>query len=470
MQIQTADDLVRALRDGGLFTAAQAAELAAELAPLGDDPPTLMRHLIKTDRVSLFQLRKVLHGKADELVVGPYRLVDKIGEGGMGKVYRAADTRTGRTVALKVIRPALVSNPLVRGRYEREVKAAGRLRHPNVVGVTDAGEVDGKVFLALEFVDGIDLARLVREHDLLPVPEACEYVRQAALGLQHAHEHGLVHRDIKPSNIVVSGQRHVPDATEPAAVKILDMGLVKAVGLDEGEGGADLTRAGTVVGTPDYMAPEQARNSKKTDARADLYALGCTFYFLLTGRPPFPDGSPLDKILKHQSDPPPPLQAARPDVSDALAQIVARLTAKDPAARFQTARELAVALEPLTHYTAEDTLIVNPRPREADDRTEVVGPPSTLAPLYTPSTSDQLPVQSPLPSRPASSPVLDVLPPIVTPSDRTPRPGPRPPRPKKPAAGPEPEPRRRGWVLLVVAAVGFAAIATTVAVIVSKAG
>src|SRR5262249_27648078 len=155
----------------------------------------------------------------------------------------------------------------------------------------------------------------------------------------------------KPSNIIVSGERHVPEAEGPAHVKILDMGLVRGGGFDEDDADADLTRAGTVVGTPDYMAPEQAKNSSTGDHRADLYGLGCTFYFLLTGKPPFPDGSPIEKLLKHQVDPPQPLQALRPDVPNELAQIVARLMAKEPAERFASARELAEALEPLTGYS-----------------------------------------------------------------------------------------------------------------------
>jgi serine/threonine-protein kinase len=478
MQIQTANDLIRALRDGGVLPAAQADTLAAELAPLGDDPPALMRHVIKTERVTLFQLRKVLHGKADELTIGPYRVTDKLGEGGMGKVYRATETHTGRVVALKVIRPSLLSNPIVRGRYEREVKAASRLRHPNVVGVVDAGDTDGRVYLAMEFVDGIDLARLVREYGLLTVPEACEYVRQAALGLHHAHEMGFVHRDIKPSNIVVSGERHIPDATGPAEVKILDMGLVKAVGLDDGDGGTDLTRAGTVVGTPDYMAPEQAKHSKKTDHRADQYALGCTFYYLLTGRPPYPDGSPIEKILKHQADPPPPLQAVRPDVPDALAEIVARLMAKKPDDRFPSARDLAAALEPLTHYTADDALIVTPRPPRTDGAAG--GPPaspSTLAPLFTPSASDELAPRTPVPPKSRPQSTLNVLPPVETPKDSTPRPADRPRPKKRLAAVSEPDsefdvaPRSRwSWVLVAAAVAGFVALAAAVAVVVGRAG
>jgi serine/threonine-protein kinase len=470
MQIETANDLVRVLRGSGLFTHAQVDALTYELSPIGDDPPALMRHLIKTDRLSVFQLRKVLHGKATELFLGPYVLTDKLGEGGMGKVYRATDQRSGLEVALKVIRPNLLSNHVVRRRYEREVLAAGRLRHPNIVGVTDAGEYDGRVFMAMEFVDGIDLARLVREHGLLPVPEACEYVRQAALGLQHAHDQGFVHRDIKPSNVVVSGERHVPDATDPAVAKILDMGLVKAVGLEDGEGGTDLTRAGTVVGTPDYMAPEQAKNSRTADNRADLYGLGCAFYFLLTGRPPFPDGSPIEKILRHQTDPPPPLQAIRPDVPDTLAQIVSRLMAKDPAERFQSARELAEALEPLTQYE-DPTLIVTPRPRPNDAAEDLHSPPSTLAPLFTPSSSDLLPARTPLPPPPPPAEILKVLPPVVTPADRdrAARPAERPARAKKPTPSQEsaPEVRRRGsWFAVAAVFAAFLAIVAAVAAVV----
>ena len=350
MQIKSADALVQAIGESGLFSPGEAAALAGELTPLGDDPDTLIRFLVENDRIPVYQLRKVIHGKVDDLFIGPYVVEDKIGEGGMGKVFRARDTQTGRTVALKVVRSHLISNPTVRGRFEREVTAAEQLDHPNIVSLLDSGEVDAKYFLAMEFVDGIDLTRLIRQFGVLPIPEACEYLRQAALGLEHAHARGFVHRDIKPSNIVVSGERHLPGATEPAVVKILDMGLVRSPSLDEATGISDLTRAGTVLGTPDYISPEQGKNSSQVDHRADQYSLGATFYFLVTGKPPFPSGSAVEKIIQHQLDPPPPLQAVRPDVSDELARVIGRLLAKRPEDRFESAADIARALAPFADY------------------------------------------------------------------------------------------------------------------------
>lgn len=351
MTMPTAESLLYALRVSGLLTPEQVDRLAGELAALGDDPQVLCRYLIEHHRIPVYQLRKVIHGKTAELFIGPYIVLDKLGEGGMGKVYKARDSRSGRVVALKVIRPQLLSNPLIRGRYGREVQTALALNHPNIAAAYESGESGDRHYLALEFVDGVDLARLVRSQGVLSVPEACEYLRQASLGLQHAHDEGFVHRDIKPSNIVVSGERHHRSATEPARVKILDMGLVRSVGFEESPGGTDLTRDGTVVGTPDYMAPEQAKNSSTVDHRADLYSIGAAFYFLLTGKPPFSGGSPIEKILKHQLDPPPPLQAIRPDVPDELARIVSRLMSKKPTDRFPTARDVAEALARLTQFT-----------------------------------------------------------------------------------------------------------------------
>lgn len=356
MVIASAETLLDALRDSGLLAPAELDALARELAPFADDMPGALRHVVEHELVPVYQLRKVIHAKTADLFVGPFVVLDKLGEGGMGKVFKARDTRTGRIAALKVIRPHLLTNPVIRGRYEREVRAALSLRHPNIAAAFEAGEVGGKVYLALEFVDGIDLARLVRTFGVLPVPEACEYLRQAALGLAHAHSKGFVHRDIKPGNLVVAGERHHPDATEPVVVKLLDMGLVRNVGLDD-EGGGDLTRAGTVVGTPDYMAPEQAKNSSLADHRADLYALGGAFYFLLTGKPPFHVGSPIEKILKHQIDPPPPIQAIRPDVPDELARLIARLLAKRPEDRPGSAAEVVAILEPMTKFTGESASV-----------------------------------------------------------------------------------------------------------------
>ena len=415
MQLDTAEDLVQALHVSGLFTPEQFAVLARDLSAFGPDVQGGMRYLLKRARVTHYQLGKVIRGKAADLFIGPYVVLDKLGEGGMGKVFRARHTRLDRTVALKVIRPSLVSNPTVRGRYAREVEATGKLDHPNIVRVDDAGEADGKFYMAMEFIDGIDLDRMMRDHRPLEVVEACEYTRQAALGLQHAHEAGIVHRDIKPSNIVVAGERHLPQATEPAAVKVLDLGLARAIDPDDMVA-PDLTRDHTVVGTPDYMAPEQAKNSKAVDARADIYSLGCTLYFLLTGQAPFPTGNALQKLMAHQLEQPAPLQGLRPGVTAAVAEIVARAMAKKPDDRFATAGELAAALDLHARYPDESAAVsvVSVPSRAAPASPSGDAPPaSTFPPFSLGSSTGPLYDLQPEPA-PAPQP--------VAPSDATPRP------------------------------------------------
>lgn len=350
MQVIPAEDLIQALRGSGLFNPEQTEKLIHELVPFGDDAESMMRLLVDSDRITRYQLKKVVRGKGSDLVVGPYIVTDKLGEGGMGKVYRARRAEGGtETIALKVVRAPLIANPTVRGRYAREVQTAGTLAHPNIVRLYDAGEANGKFYLAMEFVDGIDLARMMQDFGKLEVTEACEYARQIALGLQHAHEKGFVHRDIKPSNVVVAGERHLPQATEPAVVKILDLGLARAIDPDDMVV-PHLTRDHTVVGTPDYMSPEQAKNSKRADPRSDLYSLGCALYFLLTANVPFPRLGPIEKIIAHQTQEPIPVEKLRPDVPLELVRLLRRLMAKNPEDRIQTARELAELLEPFSRY------------------------------------------------------------------------------------------------------------------------
>ncbi|MBA4065600.1 MAG: hypothetical protein C0501_18175 [Isosphaera sp.] len=411
MPIETPDALFQALRSCGLFTPEQLLLLVREAAPHGPDLAAVLRGLVDRGRATSYQLRKVLAGRAEDLFLGPYVLTDKLGKGGMGRVYRARHARTRRQVALKVVHPALVSSPTVRGRYLREAEAAGALRHRNLVRLEDAGEDRGRYYLAMEFVDGLDLARLLRDYPQLEVEEACEYARQAAQGLHHAHRAGFVHRDVKPSNIIVAGERHVPQATEPAVVKVTDLGLVRVVGLADDAAAEELTRDGTVVGTPDYMAPEQAKNSSAVDHRADLYSLGCTLYFLLAGRPPFADGTAVEKLLKHQLDDPLPVQEYRPEVPDVLAAVVAKLMAKDPADRFASAAAAAAALAPLAVYPR------GARPVPITVRRPVPVPaPDSAGTASRPGSSAQVPAP---PARPAA-PVPVAQP--VAPSDPTPRP------------------------------------------------
>jgi WD40 repeat protein len=266
-----------------------------------------------------------------------YRVGEMLGAGGMGVVYRAEHRLMDRPVALKIISRQLADRPEMIERFRREVKAAARLSHPNIVHAYDAEQAGPTHFLVMEYVEGTSLDRLVRQRGPLPVPEACDQVCQAALGLQHAFEQGMVHRDIKPHNLM---------RTPQGQVKILDFGLAhfgREVKPEE-----DSATAGTIMGTPDYLAPEQARDAHSADIRADLYSLGCTLYFLLAGRPPFPDKTALGKIAAHLEQTPPPLTELRHDLPPGLVRVVEKLMAKDPAQRYQTPAEAAQALAPFT--------------------------------------------------------------------------------------------------------------------------
>ncbi len=268
-----------------------------------------------------------------------YRLLSKLGQGGMGAVYRAQHTKLRRTVAIKVLPAGVANQSAVIARFEREMQAVGALDHPNIVRAFDAGESDGRHYLVMEYVKGRDLMQVIRDCGPLPIPEACELIYQAAVGLQHAHDAGLVHRDIKPSNLILA---------ETGVVKILDLGLAL---LNNADSNGDLTSAGQVMGTFDYMAPEQGGDTHHVDVRADIYSLGATLYKLLTGVAPFGDplfDTPVKKLTALAMQEPTPVQKRRAEISQPLAAVVAKMMAKDPAKRYATAMELATALAPFT--------------------------------------------------------------------------------------------------------------------------
>jgi urea transport system substrate-binding protein len=272
-----------------------------------------------------------------------YRVLELLGTGGMGAVYKAEHRLLGRLVVLKAIRQDLLSNPQQVQRFLREAKLAASLLHPNIVTLFEAEQIGQSPFLVMEYLEGVDLARLLKMHGALPLAEACEWARQAALGLQHIHERGLVHRDIKPANLFLVGARQV---------KILDLGL--AILSAEKSSGRELTEQGQILGTLDYMAPEQFEESHEVDIRADIYSLGCTLYELLSGKPPFGSAQQsgmMKKMWAHALAPVPPIREQRPDVPESLAAVLSRMLAKEPAERMATPAEVAAALEPFAAGT-----------------------------------------------------------------------------------------------------------------------
>jgi hypothetical protein len=262
-----------------------------------------------------------------------YRVLRRLGAGGMGVVYQAEHRLMERSVALKVISKQLTASPGAVERFRREVRAVARLSHPNLVQAHDAEQEGDLHFLVMEFVEGENLACLVERNGALPIARACDCVRQAAQGLAHALTLGLVHRDVKPQNLIV---------TPGGQVKLLDFGLARIAE----ERGGGLTELGQGMGTPDYVAPEQIRDAHAADARSDVYSLGCTLYFLLTGWPPFLGGGSAQKMAAHLEKQPAALKGLRPELPAELVQVVERMMAKEPALRYQTPGDVVIALGP----------------------------------------------------------------------------------------------------------------------------
>ncbi|HTU21158.1 MAG TPA: serine/threonine-protein kinase [Gemmataceae bacterium] len=339
MVVDSISTLTTILLRTHLLERSQIAEVASSLQNRFPNPKSLAGELIRRGWLTPYQVNQIFQDREGDLLLDSYVLLERLGEGGMGQVFKARNWKLDRLVALKVVRKDRLGDAEAIRRFQREVRASAQLNHPNVVHAYDSGECGDRHFYVMEYVEGIDLARLVRRDGPLPIEQACDCIRQAALGLQHAVERGLVHRDIKPHNLLMTRS-----SDGQTLIKILDMGLAR---LDHGgdplESGT-MTREGVVMGTLDYIAPEQARNAHLADTRADLYSLGCTLFFLLAGRPPFHGGTPTERLLKHQIDPPPPVARFRPDVPPSLAAVLERLLAKRPEHRYQTPAETAAVL------------------------------------------------------------------------------------------------------------------------------
>lgn len=406
-------DLIAAAQAAGLWTPAQTTKALAAVPKAARTASAAAHHLVDAGLLTRFQADRLLAGRTDGFVLDGYVIQEQLGKGPAGRVYKAVHKAMGRTVALHLVRAELTATDEARGRFDREARAAARLNHPHVATTYDANRVGDRGYLVREHVDGPTAADLVAERGPLPVAEACELVRQAAVGLGHAHEHGLAHRGLSPDALLVAR----PSKSLPGcAVKVAGWG-------------------GGPAGDPDYAAPEEGG-----DHRADLYALGGVFYFLLTGRPPFPGGDAADKPRRHRAEAPEPVGRVRPDVPAAVAEVVHRLLAKDPNGRFQSAAGVAARVGRLAAGAVE----------EGDDGAFIAFDlPAVVPAAYSASGGGLTEVY-----RPRLDPAADTCP-WAQITAETPRPTLADPTPEPTRMAPEPAPRRGVSVGVLAAAGGL---------------
>ncbi|MBA4188657.1 MAG: hypothetical protein C0467_11720 [Planctomycetaceae bacterium] len=430
----TIPELLDRVSRSGVVPAEKLQGLFDELAELGQPPRTpneMIERLIEAGLITRFHGEKFAIGKYKGFQLGSYLILDQLGSDGVGQVYLAHHVNMNRLVALKALSPQAYENdPIAKERFYREARAAGTLDHPNIVHVFDLCQ-DGKLlYLVMEYVDGASLQTIVSKHGPLEVSTACHYARQVAFGLQHAHEQKFVHRDIRPANMLLD---------RGGVVKILDFGLVRSEADETGE----LTRQAvdrSILGTEDYIAPEQAVDSSTVDIRADLYSLGATLYFLLSGQTLFPDGPAGEKMVWQQVKNPTPINKLRPEVPLKLAGVIHKMLRKKPEERYATPLEVFEALTPFVlddvPPPADPAWIPERSGRVAIGRAAVPNPTSA-AMAARPAGPQPAPVPSAGGSGSAGGPASHVFAPTFPPPSNSPPP---PPRKKAPNSDSRPSP------------------------------
>ncbi|MFO0892081.1 MAG: serine/threonine-protein kinase [Isosphaeraceae bacterium] len=327
-------DLLAVIRDSGVLPERQIADIRTRLVK-GEypvDPIGLAEQLVREKQLTVYQAKRFLSGRSHGLLVGRYVILDRIGSGSMGRVYKAHHQMMDRVVALKIIAPEISANEKVVARFQREMKLVGRLDHPNVVRAFDADQVNRTLFIVMEFVNGHSLGERLKKGPIPPA-EMFDFAAQAALGLAHAHEQGMVHRDIKPSNMLL---------TQDRKIKILDLGLGLLLEADNHSTFA--TADGIAVGTVDYMSPEQAMG-REVDGRSDLFSLGCAMFHLMTGKLAFPGDSPIDRLGRRLNSKPVAITDYIPEMPLSAVRVLEKLMANKPVDRYATALEAAEALQ-----------------------------------------------------------------------------------------------------------------------------
>jgi serine/threonine protein kinase len=353
------ENLCSLLVTSRLYPAEQVAAIRQGWENEAKDPNSVgqfLRWLVANQYATAYQANQLSNGHVEHLILGPYKLIERLGQGRMAGVFKAVHSSSGQIVAIKVLPLARAQDKKVLSRFQREARLAMQLHHPSVVRTFHVAESAGRHYLVMEYLEGDTMEALLKQRDVLPVPEGCRIAFLATLGLQHIHEKGMVHRDLKPGNLMLCPMPTAHHDTLKSMVKILDIGLGKELFDTKSKEKDDLkemTVQGFALGAPAYSAPEQTRDARTVDIRADIYSLGCTLYHALTGQPPFTDPNPVVLVLKHASEAPPPLTSLNPSIPEELNDVVLTMLAKDPNQRYRTPAHVADALKPFLPADAE---------------------------------------------------------------------------------------------------------------------